>query len=166
MTISANKVITLNYTLTDNESNIIDKSDDGSFVYIHGAQNIIPGLENALEGKLVGDTLQVSIEPKDGYGERNDAMLETVPKAMFGELDIIEPGMQFHAQSPEGQMVVVTVVAVEGDQVSIDGNHPLAGVNLNFDVEIIDIREASAEELEHGHVHGPSCNHDEEGDDH
>ena len=155
MTIAENKVVTLHYTLTDDEGAIIDKSDDGSFLYLHGASNIIPGLENALTGKAQGDEMKVIVSPKDGYGERDDARLEGVPREMFPADAQIEAGMQFHAEGPEGEMMTVTVAGVEGDTVTIDGNHPLAGVQLNFDVKVIEIRDASAEELEHGHVHGP-----------
>jgi len=159
MTIADNKVVTLNYTLTDDEGTVIDKSDDGSFLYLHGASNIIPGLENALTGKTAGDELKVTVSPEDGYGERDDARLESVPREMFPTDSDIEPGMQFHAEGPEGQMITVTVAKVDDDTVTIDGNHPLAGVQLNFDVKVVEIRDASAEELEHGHVHGPEGHH-------
>jgi len=155
MTISVNKVITLHYTLTDDAGTVIDQSTDGSFVYLHGASNIIPGLENALTGKAAGDELQVSVAPEEAYGVRDDSRVEQVPREMFPADTDIEPGMQFHAQGPEGQMVMITVVEASNDTVTVDGNHPLAGVPLNFDVKIIDIRDASAEELEHGHAHGP-----------
>lgn len=155
MSITANKVVTLDYTLTDDEGTVVDKSEGGNFVYLHGARNIIPGLEQALEGKSVGDELTVAVDPKDGYGDRNEEMTQAVPLEMFDGTDTIEPGMQFHAQSPEGQMLVVTVVDVNDDTVTVDGNHPLAGVNLNFDVKVIDVRDATQEELDHGHVHGP-----------
>ncbi|HHI94529.1 MAG TPA: peptidylprolyl isomerase [Gammaproteobacteria bacterium] len=155
MTIAENKVVTLHYTLTDDEGTVIDQSDDGSFLYLHGASNIIPGLENALTGKASGDELKVTVSPEEGYGERDDARLESVPREMFPADAEIEAGMQFHAEGPEGEMMTVTVAGVEGDTVKIDGNHPLAGVQLNFDVKVIEIRDASAEEVEHGHVHGP-----------
>ncbi|HEC18494.1 MAG TPA: peptidylprolyl isomerase [Gammaproteobacteria bacterium] len=155
MTIADNKVVTLNYTLTDDEGTVIDKSDDGSFQYLHGASNIIPGLENALSGKAEGDELKVTVSPEEGYGERDDARKETVPREMFPADTEIEPGMQFHAEGPQGQMITVTVVEVNDDTVTVDGNHPLAGVQLNFDVQVVGVRDASAEELEHGHVHGP-----------
>jgi len=156
MKIAENHVVTLNYTLKDNDDNIIDKSDDGSFCYLHGASNIIPGLENALTGKASGDEVSVSVAPEEGYGPRDDARIQEVPRDAFPPEITIEPGMQFNAQGPEGQDVMVTIAKVEGDTVTVDGNHPLAGVTLNFDVTIADIRDASAEELEHGHVHGPN----------
>ena len=155
MTIAENKVVTLHYTLTDDAGTVIDKSDDGSFLYLHGASNIIPGLENALTGKSSGDELKVTVSPEEGYGERDDARKEEVPREMFPADTDIEPGMQFHAEGPEGQMITVTVAEVSDDTVTVDGNHPLAGVQLNFDVKVVEVRDASAEELEHGHVHGP-----------
>ena len=154
MQIEANSVVTLQYTLKDNEGNIIDKSDDGSFLYLHGAMNIIPGLENALTGKAAGDALQVSVTPEEGYGVKDPERIQEVPKEMFEGSEEIAVGTQFHAQSPDGQAVVVTVVEVKDDVVVIDGNHALAGVDLNFDVKVMDVRAASEEEISHGHVHG------------
>lgn len=155
MQIENNRVVTLVYTLKDNDENIIDKSDDGSFCYLHGASNIIPGLENALTGKTAGEELSVSVAPEEAYGVRDDEKLQKVPRDMFPPEQEIEAGMQFHAQSPEGQTMVVTITAVEDDGITVDGNHPLAGIHLNFDVRIMEVRDASKEEIEHGHVHGP-----------
>lgn len=155
MTIAENKVVTLHYTLTDDEGTVIDKSEDGSFLYLHGASNIIPGLENALTGKASGDELKVTVEPENGYGVRDDARMESVPREMFPEDAEIAPGSQFSAEGPEGQMITVTVVKADDETVTIDANHPLAGVQLNFDVKVVEVRDASAEEVEHGHVHGP-----------
>lgn len=159
MTIANNKAVSLAYTLTDDQGNIIDQSNDGSFEYLHGASNIIPGLENALTGKKVGDKFDVTIEPADGYGERNEEMIQVVSREMFNPEDEIMPGMQFHAQSPDGQMLVVTVAAVDDENVTVDGNHPLAGTRLNFNVEVLKLRDGSPEEIEHGHVHGPDGHH-------
>ena len=154
MQISKDSVVSMAYTLTNDEGQVIDTSAGGEpLVYLHGAQNIIPGLENALVGKEVGDKLTVNVVAADGYGEYNPELVQVVSKHLFGGVENIEAGMQFHAQTDYG-MQVVTVAAVEGDEITVDGNHPLAGQNLNFDVEIMDIREASSEELEHGHVHG------------
>ena len=153
MQIEPQKVVTIDYTLTDDKGVIIDRSEGGNFAYLHGAQNIIPGLENALEGKSAGDEVQVSVEPQEGYGERNDELAQEVPREMFGDNEP-EPGMQFNAQTPDGQMITVTVIEAEADKVVIDANHPLAGVNLNFDVKVLEVREATEEELSHGHVHG------------
>lgn len=155
MQIANNHVVSIAYTLKDNDDNIIDQSSDGSFCYLHGASNIIPGLEEALTGKTTGDELSVSIPPEKGYGTHDAERVQDVPRDMFPADQDIQPGMQFHAQSPDGQMIVVTIARVEAGTITVDGNHPLAGVQLNFDVKVMDIREATAEELEHGHVHGP-----------
>jgi FKBP-type peptidyl-prolyl cis-trans isomerase SlyD len=159
MQIGDQKVVTLHYTLTDNEGRVIDKSEDGSFAYLHGASNIIPGLEDALSGKSAGEEMSVSVSPEQAYGTRDEAMLQQVPKSMFEDASQIAVGSQFHAQGPNGEMLVVTVMEVEEEHVVVDGNHPLAGVELNFDVKIIDVRDASEEEIEHGHVHGPGGHH-------
>jgi FKBP-type peptidyl-prolyl cis-trans isomerase SlyD len=159
MQVESHKVVTLNYTLTDNNGNIIDQSNDSSFAYLHGASNIIPGLENALHGKKAGDEMNVSVPPQEGYGERDDSKTQRVPKTMFPENGEIEPGMQFHAEGPKGEVIVVTVTRVEDDAVTVDANHPLAGVHLNFAVEIVDVRDATQQEIEHGHVHGPGGHH-------
>jgi len=154
MQITKNVVALIHYTLKDETGEVIDKSEEGTpMPYLHGHGNLIPGLESELEGKELGDKLSARIEPKDAYGDRNDEMVQDVPRTQLPEDVDIQPGMQFQAQSEEGAHVV-TVVGVEDGQVRLDGNHPLAGVTLNFDVEIAEVREASPEELEHGHVHG------------
>ncbi len=155
MQIEPNSVVTLHYTLKDNDGNIIDQSDDGSFLYLHGAMNIIPGLEDALIGKTAGDELSVSVAPEEGYGVKDPERIQEVPKEMFEGNDDIQVGVQFHAQSPDGAAVVVTVTEIKEDVVIVDGNHALAGVDLNFDVKVIEVRAASEEEVTHGHVHGP-----------
>lgn len=159
MQIADNSVVTLHYTLKDNDGNVIDQSDDGSFLYLHGAMNIIPGLENALAGKSAGDEISVSVAPAEGYGEKDPQRIQEVPKEMFENADDVKVGVQFHAQGPDGNAVVVTVVEVKDDVVVIDGNHALAGVDLNFNVKVIDVREASEEEISHGHVHGEHGHH-------
>lgn len=153
MQITINKVVTIDYTLTDDEGDILDQSDDGQFAYLHGASNIIPGLEQALEGKASGDSLTVRVPPEMAYGVWDEELSQTVPANMFQTDEPIEPGMQFRAQSADGSTMVVTVTEVEGDKVTIDGNHPLAGQNLTFDVRVVAVRDASAEEMEHGHAH-------------
>ena len=157
MQISKNSVATLNYTLKNDQGDTLDESLDGSFLYMHGAGGIIPGLEEQLEGKSKADTFTAHIEPADGYGDRDDSMIQVVPRDMFEAEQPIEAGLQFHAESPEGNTLTVTVTKIEGDNVTVDGNHPLAGIALNFDVSIADVREASSEEIEHGHVHGPDA---------
>lgn len=159
MKITQNTVVTLNYTLKDDNGEILDQSHDDSFMYLHGTGGIIPGLENELEGKSTGDALSVHINPEDGYGLRDDSMIQVVPRTMFESDHPIEEGTQFHAESPEGEMLTVTVTKIEGDDITVDGNHPLAGIALNFDVTVANIREASAEEIDHGHAHGPDGHH-------
>ncbi|MFA5627919.1 MAG: peptidylprolyl isomerase [Thiohalomonadaceae bacterium] len=155
MQISTNKVVSIDYTLTDNQGNIIDSSKGGEpLAYIHGIGNIIPGLENALVGKKVGDKLQVSVPPAEGYGERNDDMVQTVPREMFEDSAEIQVGMQFQTTTESGQPMTVTVVEATADSITVDANHPLAGQTLNFDVAIADVRDATEEELDHGHAHG------------
>ena len=159
MQIAQHKVVTLNYTLKDDDGNVIDQSQDGSFVYLHGMKNIVAGLENALAGMTAGQTRAVSVSPEEAYGHRDEARVQAVPREMFPADAQIEPGMQFHAQSPEGQSLVVTVVESDADTVTVDGNHPLSGVQLNFDVQVVDVRDATEEEIDHGHAHGPGGHH-------
>lgn len=159
MQIEDKKIVVMNYTLTTDDGEVLDQSDDGTFAYLHGAQNIISGLESALVGKSAGDTLNVKVAPEDGYGERNDEMVQVVGKEMFEADAEIEVGMQFNAEGPEGHPIMITVAAIEGNDVTIDGNHPLAGVNLNFDVSVVEVKDASEEEIAHGHVHGPDGHH-------
>ena len=160
MSIQAQKVVTINYTLKNDAGETIDASNDGSFCYIHGANNIIPGLENALSGKTKDEQFSLVIPPAEAYGEHNPAVTQVVEQSMFGD-EKIEVGMQFQAQAEDGGIVMITIAEVNGDQVTIDGNHPLAGVTLHYDIHIIDIRDATEEELSHGHIHahGESCEH-------
>ena len=160
MQIAAHKVVTIDYTLTDDAGQVIDSSEGGEpLAYIQGIGNIIPGLEAALEGKKAGDSLKVSIAPAEGYGERDDSLKQAVPRQMFETPEEIQVGMQFHTMTEDGNVMVVTVVETSAETVTVDANHPLAGQNLNFDVTVKDVREATSEELEHGHVHGAGGHH-------
>lgn len=160
MLIGKDCVAIIDYTLKDDEGDVLDESQNGEFVYLHGAQNIIAGLEVALEGKQAGDEISVSIKPKDAYGERDPDRIQVVPRDMFESDDEIVAGMQFHAQSPDGDMMVITVAEVDDDEVTIDGNHAMAGMDLHFEVSVVEVREATAEELSHGHVHtAEGCGH-------
>jgi FKBP-type peptidyl-prolyl cis-trans isomerase SlyD len=151
--------VSILYTLSNDAGTILDQStEDNPLIYLHGQGNIVIGLENALTGKTIGDTLDVTVTPDEGYGNREDYMVETVNHSMFEGLDEISIGKQFHAEGNTGP-VVVTVTKIEGDEITIDGNHPLAGENLNFAIEVIAIREATEDELTHGHIHGPGCQH-------
>ena len=155
MQIQDNAVVSIHYTLTNEAGDTIDSSAGAEpLAYLHGAANIIPGLEDALVGKAVGDKLNVTVAPADGYGEHIAELVQEVPAEMFQGVDKVQVGMEFHAESNTGQPIAVTVTKVEDGKVTIDANHPLAGVTLTFDVEVVEVREASAEELEHGHVHG------------
>ncbi len=154
MQIKKNAVVSIDYTLTNNEGVVMDSSSNqGPLSYIHGIGNLIIGLEKELEGKSVGEALQVSVSPEEGYGVRDDDLMQVVQRDMFQGVDSLEEGMQFQAQTDQG-MRIFSIVNIVGDEVTIDGNHPLAGETLNFDVKVVDIREATHEELEHGHVHG------------
>jgi len=154
MQIAQNSVVAFHYTLTNNAGEVLDSSEGREpLTYLHGAGNIIPGLEKELEGRAAGDKLTATIEPSEGYGEKQDQLVQEVPRDAFQGVESVEPGMQFQAQT-QGGPLMVTVTSVEGDTVTVDGNHPLAGQTLNFDVEIASVREASQEEIEHGHVHG------------
>jgi len=155
MQIAKDLVVTIDYTLSDNNGNVLDSSKGGDpLVYLHGANNIIPGLENALLGKAVDDKLRVDVKPIDAYGERNDEMVQAVPSEMFGEGEI-KVGEHYQATGPDGEQLSVTIIKIDEKEVVVDGNHPLAGVALSFEVKILDIRAATKEELTHGHVHGP-----------
>jgi FKBP-type peptidyl-prolyl cis-trans isomerase SlyD len=159
MQISENSVVTFHYTLTDSTGKVIDSSQGSEpLTYLHGVGQIVPGLENALIGKTPGDKLDVEVAAEDGYGEHQEFMVQQVPREAFQGVDVIEPGMQFQAQTPQGGMTV-TVTAVDDATVTVDGNHPLAGQVLFFAVEVVSVREASAEEREHGHVHGAGGHH-------
>ncbi len=159
MIIEKDKVVSIHYTLTDSDGEVIDRSEGGEpFDYLHGAGNIVPGLERALDGRAAGDAFSVAVPPEKGYGERDEEMLLVVERDRFESAGPLESGMRFHADTPAGARVF-TIVGIEGDRVTIDGNHPLAGETLNFDIEVVGVRDASAEELEHGHPHGPHGHH-------
>ncbi len=144
-------VVSFHYTLTNSDGETLDSSDGRDpLKYLHGAKNIVPGLERALEGKSVGDNLKVTVEPDDAYGQVNPQLVNKVPRSAFEASQDVKPGMQFQAQGPGGEIHLVTIRDVSGDEVTVDANHPLAGQTLHFDVEIKDVREATAEELEHG----------------
>ena len=160
MQISDKAAVSIHYTLTNSTSEQLDSSrNDGPMDYIHGSGQIIPGLENALADKVAGDKFVVTIPPAEAYGEKRDDMLQVVSKSMFGDMQEPKVGMQFHAEASHG-VDVVTISKVDGDDVTIDGNHPLAGEALTFDVEIMNVRAATDDELKNQHIHGENCNHD------
>ena len=156
MTISTNSVVSIHYTLTDKDGGVVDSSQgQAPLVYLHGAGNIISGLESELTGKNVGDKFQVSIQPQDGYGEANPELIQSVPKSAFGENQSISVGQRFTASTDGGQEVSVVVTEVSETEITVDGNHPLAGQILNFDVSVESVRSATEDEIAHGHAHGP-----------
>lgn len=160
MQIARHTVASIEYTLTDNEGQVLDTSEGREpLTYIHGEGNLIPGLESALEGQNPGDSLSVTIEPAEAYGERDERLIQQVPMAAFEGVESVEPGMRFQATDEQGQGRVVTVTEVEGDEVTVDANHPLAGQPLNFEVNVVEVREATSEEIDHGHVHTGEDDH-------
>jgi FKBP-type peptidyl-prolyl cis-trans isomerase SlyD len=157
--ITADRVVIIHYTLKDDAGAVLDSSAGGEpLAYIQGHGNLVSGLEKALEGKQGGNTLAVSVTPAEGYGVRDETLIQRVPKRSLQGSGEIKKGMQFQARTPDG-MRLFTVTAVVGDMVTLDGNHPLADQTLHFDVQIVEVREATAEELEHGHVHGAGGHH-------
>jgi FKBP-type peptidyl-prolyl cis-trans isomerase SlyD len=155
MPVEKNKVVSIDYTLTNPQGQVIDTSKGREpLSYLHGVGQIVPGLENALEGKNEGDAVQAVIPPEQAYGNRNDRLVQEVPRQAFAGVPDVQPGMQFQAQTPAGTRVV-TVVGVGNDTVKVDANHPLAGQTLHFDVNVVGVRDATPDELTHGHAHGP-----------
>jgi len=152
MEIAERRVAAFHYTLTNDAGEVIDKSPtDAPLAYLHGAGNIVPGLEKALLGKKAGDSLTAKVAPEEAYGPRHEGLIQTVPLSAFEGVESVQPGMQFEARTQQGPLLV-TVTKVEPEQVVVDGNHPLAGQHLNFAVEVAEVREATEEELNNGHV--------------
>ena len=159
MEITADTVVLIHYTLKDDSGAVLDSSAGGEpLAYIQGHGNLVPGLEKALEGKQDGNTLAITVPPADGYGIRDQKLVQRVPKRSLQGSGEIRKGMQFQARTDDG-MRLFTVTGVAGDMVMLDGNHPLADQNLHFDIEVVSVREATTEELEHGHVHGAGGHH-------
>lgn len=159
MQIGPNSVVSINYELSNDAGEILDASAEGEpLVYLHGAQNIIPGLEKELAGKKIGDSLKVKVQPEEGYGIKQPELIQQVPRNAFPDADKLEIGMRFSAESDNGHISVV-ITELTDATATVDGNHPLAGVVLNFDVSIADIRAATEEEIAHGHVHMPGHHH-------
>ena len=153
MQIALNMVASIDYTLTDDEGQVLDSSDGREpLSYLHGAGNIIPGLESALEGQSVGDSVSVKVPAAEAYGERDERLVQSVPRSVFEGIDTVEAGMRFQASDGSGRERVVTVTAVADETVTVDANHPLAGKPLNFEVAVVDVREATPAEIESGDV--------------
>ncbi len=154
MTITENKVVKLDYTLKNSNGELLDTSDGREpLVYLHGVGALIPGLEKELEGKTSGDKVNTVIAPEDAYGKRREELLHKVPKSGFQGSEEMAVGMQVQLETEQGPALAV-IAEIEGEEVTLDLNHPLADTELHFDVDIIEVRDASQEEIEHGHVHG------------
>lgn len=159
MGVSGVKVVSIHYTLKGDGGEVLDASTEGEpLAYLHGFGNIIPGLESALEGKTAGDKVSVTVSPEQGYGQRDEGLVQSVARSAFKGADRLAPGMKFQAGGPQGTRTVV-VTQVEKDLVTVDANHPLAGRTLHFEVEVAAVRDATREEVEHGHVHGAGGHH-------
>jgi FKBP-type peptidyl-prolyl cis-trans isomerase SlyD len=159
MQIGERTVASFNYTLTNDAGTVIDTSSGREpLTYLHGAGNIVPGLEKEMAGHRAGDTFTVVVAPEEGYGMPNPMMIQVVPREAFQGVETLEVGMEFQAQTPQGPMSVA-IAGINGDEVTVDGNHPLAGQTLHFAIEVTDVRDASLEELSHGHVHGAGGHH-------
>ena len=157
-TIAKDHVVSFNYVLTNAEGQTLDQSGNEPLAYLHGHANIIPGLEKQMEGKSAGESFTATVEPGEAYGEYDESKVQAVPRQMFQGVESIEPGMQFQAQSDHG-MEIVTVKAVDENEVVVDGNHPLAGQALTFNVDVVEVRAATEDELSHGHAHGAGGHH-------
>ena len=161
MKISENKVVVLHYAVSDSEDTLIDSSyDHKPLSIIHGTGYLIPGLEDALVDHVVGDKFEVAVSAENAYGDRHDEYVQTVPKSMFDSVEDLAVGSQLRATTDDGEQTVI-VIDVTDDEITVDGNHPLAGLDLKFDVDILEVRDATEDELTHGHVHGEGgCGHD------
>lgn len=154
-----NIVVTFHYTLKTDQGKVIESSlDQEPLDYLHGHKNIIPGLERELTGKSVGDKFTATVDPENAYGVYDESLLQTLSRSEFQGVDKLQVGMQFEVEDSDGSGLV-TVTKIEGDEITVDGNHPLAGERLTFEIEVVDIREASTEELSHGHAHHPDGHH-------
>ncbi|HMN50099.1 MAG TPA: peptidylprolyl isomerase [Ignavibacteriaceae bacterium] len=160
MAIEPNKVVTMNFTLTDDQGNVLDTTDNGGpFSYMTGSNMILPKLEEAVSGMIIGTKKNIKLDAVDAYGNYNEQIVQVVGKENFPEDFELEVGMSYMASSPDGAQMPFVITEVRDEDVTIDFNHPLAGKNLNFDIELLDVRDATAEELSHGHVHGPDGHH-------
>jgi FKBP-type peptidyl-prolyl cis-trans isomerase SlyD len=153
MQIAPDTVVSIHYTLTNDEGTVLDSSRERSpLVYLHGHGNLIPGLESRLVGATAGDKQQVRVPAVEAYGERSDEFIAEATRSQFPPEADLREGAQFQANTPGG-VRVFTILKIDGEKVTLDGNHPLAGLDLNFDVEVVEIRESTEDEREHGHVH-------------
>lgn len=158
MKISKDTVVSMTYVLTNDKGEVLDESGDAPFFYLHGHENIVPGLERALEGLASGTSKSASIPPADGYGEYDPKLKFEVPKSKMGE-DVPPLDAMVQLQDGSGHRMLARVIKTDDANVTLDANHPLAGETLNFQVTINEVRAALPDELAHGHVHGPGCHH-------
>lgn len=160
MAIGPNKVVTMNFTLTDDKGNVLDTTDKGGpFSYLSGNQQILPKLEQAVNEMIIGSKKNIKLNAADAYGEYKEEVVQVVGKENFPQDIDLQIGMTYMAKSPEGEPMPFSITSIEGEEITIDFNHPLAGLDLNFDVELLDVRDATTEEISHGHVHGPGGHH-------
>lgn len=159
MQVENDNVVSIHYTLKNDQGDTVDSSEDlVPLVYLHGHGNIIAGLESELAGKGVGDQFKVTLSPEKAYGGHNPSLVQTLARSALQEVDEILVGKRFQIETDEGP-IVVTITEVAGDQITLDGNHPLAGETLHFEIDVVEIREATQEELTHGHAHKPGGHH-------
>lgn len=160
MRVEQNKVVMMHYKLTDKDGNVIDSSEGRApLAYIHGIGALVPGLENELEGKTKGEKFSTVVAPEDAYGTRDEELVRVVPKSGFQGDEEMQVGMQVQIDTGEKGLAIATLVKIDGDDITLDLNHPLSDMELHFDIEVMDIREATDEEVAHGHVHGEGGHH-------
>lgn len=159
LSVEDGRVVLIHYVLKNDEGTVLDRSTTEPLAYLHGYGNIVPGLEAALLGKKPGDAIHVDVAPADGYGERDADAYQSVHRSEFPQGMDLSVGMPLRAQTSDGRAVMLWISKMEGAQVTVTPNHPLAGATLHFDVQIVSIREPSDEEREHGHVHGAGGHH-------
>ncbi|MCW8803381.1 MAG: peptidylprolyl isomerase [Ignavibacteriaceae bacterium] len=160
MTLQAKKVVTFNYTLKDENGDLLDSTDKGGpFTFITGNMQVLPGLEEALDSMIIGSKKNVKLAAANAYGEYDEGAVQKVKRNLFPKEAELEIGMTYFAQSPEGQHLQFVITEIENEDITVNFNHPLAGKNLEFDVELLDVRDATPEEISHGHVHGPGGHH-------
>ena len=156
MAIGQNKVVTMNYTLKDEQGNVIQTTDNKEpFRFMSGNKQILPKLEEEVDAMIIGSKKNVKIPAKEAYGEYTEQAIQQVKKANFPQDVELKVGMEFISNTPEGQQLPFVVKEIKNEEVTVDFNHPLAGMDLEFDVELVDVRDATLEEIQHGHAHGP-----------
>ncbi len=160
MSIKPNQVVTIHFTVKDEEGNVVDSTQDGQpFSFLSGRNQILPKLEEQIGEMIIGSKKEVKLTPQDAYGEYQDEAVQSVNRSDFPEGADLEEGMGFVANMADGKQIPFVITRIAGDDITIDFNHPLAGKTLTFEVELLDVRDATPEELSHGHVHGPGAAH-------